>query len=492
MSPATAGREQYERGHIRICARCGRRAAKSAQWSDGPICRTCFERAMWVRGRCPGCGIERLLPGRDACGAAICRDCAGISRDFFCDRCGFEGMLLGGRLCERCTLADKLTALLDDGTGGIHSPLVPLRDLLICTGRPKSRLIWLRNPQVSGLLQDLAAGRVALTHEALQQVSAWRSAHYLRDLLMDSGVLPSVDRQLLLFQRWLAERLASITETEHVRLLQHFSTWHQLHKLRAKASKGPLGPSTMNEYRQQITQAGVFLLWLADRGVELRSCTQADLDAWHAEKYTTRRPARVFLRWCMTTRRMPTLTIPDRITTNPNPMGQHHRITVLQRILTDDTPSLGVRIAACLVLLFAQPVSRIVHLTLDDVLHDGEHVALRLGDPPSPVPEPAADLLLNYVKALQNSTSAMNSSPRWLFPGRRTNQPTSPTTLRDALREISVPVERGRTAAIRQLVLQAPPPVIAQALGYHDKSTTRIAAEAGSPWSRYAPGDHTQ
>ncbi|GII56040.1 hypothetical protein Pth03_44290 [Planotetraspora thailandica] len=490
MSPANVSREQYERWHIRTCARCNRRAPKSAEWSDGPICRTCFERAMRVRGRCPGCDTERLLPGRDTCGIAVCRDCAGISRDFFCDRCGFEGMLLGGRLCERCTLADKLTTLLDDGTGRIHPPLVPLHDLLTSMDRPKSRLIWLRNPQVSGLLQDLAAGRVALTHEALQQVPTWRTATYLRDLLMDSGALPSVDRRLLLFERWLAERLGSITDAEQARLLQHFSIWHQLRKLRAKASKGPLGPSTMNECRQQITQASAFLVWLTERGVELPSCAQADLDAWHAEKYATRRPARVFLRWCMTTRRMPTLTIPDRITTNPNPMGQHRRITVLQRILTDDTPPLGARIAACLVLLFAQPVSRIVRLTVDDVLHDDEHVAFRLGDPPSPVPEPVADLLLSYVQALQDNTSATNSNPRWLFPGRRTTRPMNPTTLRDALREIGVPVERGRTAAIRQLVLQAPPPVVAQALGYHDKSTTRIAAEAGGTWKKYAPGDH--
>ncbi|MEU8837453.1 hypothetical protein [Streptomyces sp900116325] len=40
---------------------------------------------------------------------------------------------------------------------------------------------------------------------------------------------------------------------------------------------------------------------------------------------------------------------------------------------------------------------------------------------------------------------------------------------------------QGHTSAIRQLVLQAPAPVIAQALGYHDKSTTRIATAAGAP-----------
>ncbi|MFE4415585.1 hypothetical protein [Streptomyces sp. NPDC056821] len=68
----------------------------------------------------------------------------------------------------------------------------------------------------------------------------------------------------------------------------------------------------------------------------------------------------------------------------------------------------------------------------------------------------------------------------------------NPATLRDALRRLGIPVGKGRTSAIRQLVLQAPAPVIAQALGYHDKSATRIATEAGAPWKCYAPGDHAR
>jgi hypothetical protein len=40
MSPARKTAEQYQRWHVRDCARCRRRAAKAANWSDGPICRT--------------------------------------------------------------------------------------------------------------------------------------------------------------------------------------------------------------------------------------------------------------------------------------------------------------------------------------------------------------------------------------------------------------------------------------------------------------------
>jgi hypothetical protein len=257
----------------------------TANWADGPICRTCYDRATRDRGRCPGCGTERLLPGRDAAGTAICRDCAGTSRDFFCDRCGFERLLLGGRLCERCPLSDQLTALLDDGTGRIHPQVVPLHQLLVSLDRPQSRLIWLRNPPVPALLRGLATGTVPLTHDAIQALSNWRTAAYLRDLLMDSGVLPHLDRRLLLYERWLAQRIAATADTEHARMLQHFAAWHQLRKLRAKAARSPLGTSTTQESRQQITQAGAFLVWLAARQhVTLESCTQADLDAWHAEK----------------------------------------------------------------------------------------------------------------------------------------------------------------------------------------------------------------
>ncbi|MFD8982441.1 hypothetical protein [Streptomyces sp. NPDC059564] len=221
---------------------------------------------MRVRGRCPCCDTDRLLPGRDTDGAPICRDCAGIARDFFCDRCGFEGLLLGGRLCEHCTLADTLARLLDDGTGRVAPAFLPLVKILLEMDRPKSRLIWLRNPNVVRLLQGLATGSIPLAHDGLHQESPWRTVTHLSDLLMDSGVLPRVDRQLMLYQRWLTERLATIEEPEHRQLLRRFATWHQVRRLRTKAEKGPLGRSQTNHTKQEVTQAGAFLAWLAGRG----------------------------------------------------------------------------------------------------------------------------------------------------------------------------------------------------------------------------------
>jgi hypothetical protein len=94
----------------------------------------------------------------------------------------------------------------------------------------------------------------------------------------------------------------------------------------------------------------------------------------------------------------------------------------------DDIP-LPTRIAATLMLLYAQPLTRILRLTIDDVLHHDNEVSIRLGDPPSPVPEPFAGLLLRHMDQRLNLTTATNPDARWLFPGRRGGQPLTSDAL---------------------------------------------------------------
>jgi hypothetical protein len=159
-------------------------------------------------------------------------------------------------------------------------------------------------------------------------------------------------------------------------------------------------------------------------------------------------------------------------------------------LLTGEETDLLTRVAAVLMLLYAQPLTRILRLTLDDILHDDGEATIRLGEPPAPVPEPFASLLLRHVSQRLNLTTATNADARWLFPGRRGGQPMNPDTIEKRLRHAGIPARGGRSAALRQLVLQAPAPVIATMLGYSHQGAARVAAEAGSPWSRYAPGDH--
>ena len=194
----------------------------------------------------------------------------------------------------------------------------------------------------------------------------------------------------------------------------------------------------------------------------------------------------------MTTDRMPRLRLPTRSTRNPAPITQQRRLALIRRLLTDHRVPMRERVAGLLLLLYAQPVSRIVRLTVDDVGRVDDQVVLRLGDPAATVPALFADLLLSLACNRTNMVTAGNHDARWLFPGRRPGQPMQPRSLAPLLRARGIPVQNGRAAAIRQLVLQAPPPVVAGMLGYHDKTTTRLVLEAGGSWNRYASGDHSR
>jgi hypothetical protein len=179
-----------------------------------------------------------------------------------CSRCE---RLPAGRRCARCALSDQLAAALDDGSGRVNPALVPLFAALTSMAKPKAGLIWLRNPKVPELLGDLASGRIPLTHEALHAVASWRTAAYLRDLLMTCGVLPTIDKQLAHYETLLHRRLADLADagSPHLRLLRQFAVWYQLPRLRAKAQARPLTPSHRQFASDQLTQAHGLLGWLA-------------------------------------------------------------------------------------------------------------------------------------------------------------------------------------------------------------------------------------
>ncbi len=499
MSPAYCTPEQFERWHKRTCARCRRFGCFAAVWPDGPVCRTCHDRALRIRGRCPGCGEQHVLPGvRPTDGVAICTRCAGFRPSYACSRCGQEGKLHAGRLCTRCTLSDRLAELLDDGTGRIRPELVALHTMLTAMDNPLTGLTWLyrRHGDRGGpadLLRGLGSGEITLTHEAFHRLQPWRAAAHLRELLMACGLLPPVDKQVCLFERWLRDHLAGITDPDHAQLVRRFATWDVLPKLRSRAERKPITPAGRRFAGDQVKHATAFLGWLTDRGQGLTDCRQTDIDAWYAEHNQHARIAvRAFLGWCEQNKLTRRFTLPSAQTGHSAPLTRAHRLDLLRRILTNTDAPTRSRIAAGLLLLYAQPASRIVRLTLDDLIQDGDQVFIRLGDPPSPVPQPFAALLLDYAAHRSNMRTATNPGSPWLFPGRRASQPLHPEHLAALVHELGVPTVAGRGAAIRQHVLDMPAPIVADALGYHYVTTTRLANQAGATWSRYAPGDHTQ
>lgn len=85
----------------------------------------------------------------------------------------------------------------------------------------------------------------------------------------------------------------------------------------------------------------------------------------------------------------------------------------------------------------------------------------------------------------ENMTTATNPTARWLFPGQRAGQPLNVGTLWEELRQLGFSTAITRPSALRQLVPQAPAPVVARSLGFHDQTTTTL------PPRREEPGNTT-
>lgn len=385
----------------------------------------------------------------------------------------------------RARLHARLGELLDDGTGVVRPELQPLADSLLAMPKPDRALNWLHNnPQLPGYLRALARDDIPLTHDGLHSLDSWRTAAHLRDLLMACGTLPLVDRQVMLFEGWTRQRLAARSDDHDTRLLRQFATWHQLSQLHAAARRGPLSPGARNYAAEAFGQAEQLLAWLDRHDQSLADMSQGELDRWDVQRGD--RAAQVFLRWAQRSGHAPRLQqAPSPGRTRVTPISQHRRLSWTRRVLTDDTIALRTRVAAGLLLLFAQPITRIVKLTVDDVLRDGQDVFLRLGQPPTPVPEPLAGLLLDLLDARANMNTASNPDSRWLFPGGRAGQPLTPGALRQRFQALGLPTIPARTAALGQLVLQAPAPVIAAALGYQDGTAEHHRLAGGGTWSRY-------
>ena len=192
------------------CARCGQDRPPAARWPEGPVCDPCYTAALRHRGRCVSCGRQRRLvapPGPDA---DTCADCAGIPVTCACTDCGTEDKLYEKGRCARCSLRRRARELLSAGTGTIVVELSGVFDAVTAARQPRSALNWLRKGAGAGLLADVAAGRLAISHEALDAHHHRRPADYLRHMLTAAGALPPRDEELARAGQWLAAILETI------------------------------------------------------------------------------------------------------------------------------------------------------------------------------------------------------------------------------------------------------------------------------------------
>ena len=281
-------------------------------------------------------------------------------------------------------------------------------------------------------------------------------------------MLPPRDRRLADFQRWAAAKLDGIGDAGHRQLLERFLRWRLLRHLRSgSTTAAPLGHGPYQRAKQRLTVAIAFLAWLDGRGRHLGECTQHDLDEWFGTGPTTRRHVITFLSWA---RQQRIIRDVDDSGDQPRgaeacPPGPDARLAAIRRLLLDETLAPGDRLAGCLVALYGQQVSKIAALRTTEVSCADGATRLKLGADWLDVPEPVAALLRQHLRDRSNMTTAANPASSWLFPGQLAGEHRSYRRLVRVLHQLGIPARASRLAAWRELVRDAPPAVLADALG---------------------------
>ncbi|KUH64988.1 recombinase XerD [Mycolicibacterium novocastrense] len=360
-------------------------------------------------------------------------------------------------------------------------------DILCGVDRPESILSWQRSPIVRALMTGLAGGDIPLSHDGLDAAGQSRQVSHLRSLLEHNGLLPQRDERLARFQCWLDSKLNAICQPAVRAPVEQFATWHHLHRLRrnSKPGQGSHGPT--HSAKQEINETIKFLTWLHETHHRTAAaCQQQDIDEWLATGPTTRTKIRTFVVWATKSKINTALHLAAPQARSSRVLTQDQRLAWVKKLLTGDVESLPYRVTGTLLLLYAQPLMKIVALTTAAIVVDPRETRISLGAEPVPVPEPFANMLKEHLQDRPNLRTAggMITNP-WLFPGHRAGKHLDPHTMMMALRTLGIDLLGARNSALQNLVAEITPPVVANLLGYSHNCTHRHAQLAAQPWARY-------
>jgi hypothetical protein len=326
-----------------------------------------------------------------------------------------------------------------------------------------------------------------LTHDGLDAHPHPRAADYLRHILVAAGVLPERDEDLARIHRWTTDLLAKIDTPTDRHLVHAFATWAVLRRLRRRSEHTTSPRTPTATARNQIRTAAAFLAWLRQRGLTLATTGQGDVEDW----LTTGPGApdvRAFLTWATEHAHTSVLDVPVRPRTAAPATDPEHRWEQLARLLHDDTLEPGDRLAASLLLLYGQQISRIAIMTTDQITHHNGTTYVRFAHDELPLPDPLATVahdLLQHGRTHHLGVGSPPSTP-WLFPGHLPGRPINASHLAQRLRHLGIHAQPGRRSALTHLAAHLPAAVLADLLHIHPTTAVGWMREAGTDWNQYA------
>lgn len=508
------------------CSNCGRTAR--ANWRDRDrdrdqvLCTTCYALLRQARGVCDGCGRSAVLVaregGRSGHSKNLCSKCyrhpkrecgvCGRTRKVAlratetspdvcptcywapvveCSECGQQG--LGRRTtrdgqpwCFACQAVARIDDLLTDETGRVRAGYDEVRSALTQVD-PRSLLTnWGRTESLT-ILARLLDDHGHVTHELLDEEGSRMSVHYLRALLVSADVLEERDEHMARLRAFCREYVADVEDVEMRHVMTRYAQWHIVGRKRV----GRDGLTATQDYnaRGSVRGARRFLEHLMTQGTRLDECTQKETDRWAGDVTTL-----AFLRWLQGQGLLSRhLDIPKQPLASAATTGDSEGQLALARRLLHDPTSGDVeeRAAGCLVLLYAQPLTKIVRMTRDDMVECNGTLQLKLGPTPLDLVPPLAALLRQLPIRKPFGAARELADDRWLFPGKSAGRPRHASSLMKSLNRQGIPARISRNTAIHYLAGSVPPAVIASILGLHPNTAQSWAEQAGANWLTYGP-----
>jgi hypothetical protein len=471
-------------GHVR-CRACAERCPECAVARRRPgeaQCRQCRSDRQVNRGTCGDCGGPRRV--LDA--AMHCRWCRERATRV-CDRCRGAGSLTsvnGEQLCWDCTLRVRVDALLPEAD---HGPSEALRQAILTAANSRTTARWLRRERVAEVLGHVGGTGPAITHEDLDALGSGPGVEHLRDLLVAAGALDGAGRAVACLEAHAATSVAGLADADR-RIVAAWVRWRLLPRLRRREEVGKSMANSLSNARAALHEVTSFARHLQSQGRSLRGCTQADLNEWLARPGAARRTLVAFVAWAAKKKLMPALDRPASQGSAPAVYADSEdRWAIARRLVRDHTLDVADRVAGALVVLYGQPLARIVSLRLNDVRYEHGRVVVVLGDHELELPEPFATLVDRLPVRRRGGPADQVENP-WLFPGSRGGRHMTATSLGQRLRAIGIEPRRMRGAALAQLSAEMAPAVLADAVGISPGTAVKWTNLHGGNWASYAAG----
>lgn len=468
-----------------LCVACDTFAPVEARTPRGPECKPCTQRRMHSKITCSSCERQGRPSITDA---RVCERCAGEEVRQVCRGCGAEETNYAAGRCARCVLQERLDELTRKGNPAAVDALKGYLVALVENPKPYTVLRWMGKSRGFQTLVELLSGALPLTHEALDGVDRGQSTIFLRAALVRHGALGERHGQSAALATFINREVLRVPDGPDRLAIRTFATWKVQHELARAERQGHAKRTSQHYARTKIRVAADLLVWLAEHTMTLGDLRQEHLDYWLAEGSIQRTRIRIFIAWAARRGIMERLTAPPPATCqHVDPLDPHERLRLIRTLLDDESLDLSDRVAGCLLLLFAQPISRLVLLTKDDVQDRHGQLFITLGREPLLLPEPLATLT-RRLKDRQSgpASTGVKLSSKWLLPGLRLDTAIHEEAMGRRLRRLGITSRASRNAAALQLAKTLPAAILADLLGFDETTAEDWTQLANGDWARYA------